>query len=85
MEWDITLPHRPHLGVYYRLYMIIDVYNHYVVGWIVIVHNQAELAEHLIAQTRQQLKMGRDQPTLHADLGSSILCAGTTTSISTQG
>lgn len=71
-SWDITLLRGPGRSVYYYLYMIIDVYSRYIVGWMVMECERAELAEQLIAQTCQQQGISRDQLTLHADRGSSM-------------
>ena len=35
----------------YYLYMIIDVYSRYIVGWLIANRESAELAEQLIAET----------------------------------
>jgi len=32
--WDITLLRGPHRGVYYRLYVILDLFSRYTVGWL---------------------------------------------------
>jgi putative transposase len=32
--WDITLLQGPHRGTYYRLYVILDLFSRFVVGWM---------------------------------------------------
>ena len=50
-SWDITKLRGPSKGVYYYLYVIIDIYSRYVVGWLIAEVESAELAEQLIAET----------------------------------
>jgi putative transposase len=71
-SWDITKLLGPTKWSYFHLYVILDVFSRYVVGWMVADRESATLAEKLIAETclRQQIK--RDQLTLHADRGSSM-------------
>ena len=50
-SWDITKLPGPARGVYYDLYVMLDIYSRYVVGWQVAVTETGELAEDLIADT----------------------------------
>ena len=34
-SWDITKLRGPSKGVYYYLYVMIDIYSRYVVGWLI--------------------------------------------------
>lgn len=47
-SWDITQLRGPSKGVYYYLYVIIDIYSRYVVGWLIAEVESAELAEQLL-------------------------------------
>ena len=71
-SWDITKLLGPTKWSYFYLYVIIDVFSRYVVGWLVADGESAALANKLIAQTyaRQNIKPG--ELTLHADRGSSM-------------
>lgn len=71
-SWDITKLKGPVKWVYYYLYVILDVFSRYVVGWMVAPRESGTLAERLIAAscTRQGIAPG--QLTLHADRGSSM-------------
>ena len=71
-SWDITKLLGPAKWTYFYLYVILDVFSRYVVGWMVAHRESAALAEKLIAETceRQQIKPG--QLTIHADRGSSM-------------
>jgi len=71
-SWDITKLLGPAKWTYYYLYVILDVFSRYVVGWMIAERESAALAEELIAQTcvRQDIEPG--QLTIHADRGSAM-------------
>jgi putative transposase len=71
-SWDITKLHGPAKWTYYHLYVILDIFSRYVVGWMVAHRESAALAEVLIRQTCTKQGIGRDQLTIHADRGSSM-------------
>jgi len=71
-SWDITKLAGPERGVYYELFVIIDIYSRYVVGWTVAAAETGELAEAFIADTLARQGITRDQLTLHADRGTSM-------------
>jgi putative transposase len=71
-SWDITKLHGPAKWTYYYLYVILDIYSRYAVGWMVATRESAALAEKLIAATCAKQRIGRGQLTLHADRGSSM-------------
>jgi putative transposase len=63
----------PSKGVYYCLYVMIDIYSRYVVGWLIAEVESAELAEQLIATTCAKQGVQREQLTLHADNGGPMI------------
>ncbi len=71
-SWDITKLKGPAKWVYYNLYVIMDVFSRYVVGWMVSHRESATLAERLIEETCERQGVARGQLTLHADRGSSM-------------
>ena len=71
-SWDITKLKGPRTWSYFHLYVILDVFSRYVVGWMVATHEQSALAEKLINETCRRQSIARDQLTLHADRGSSM-------------
>lgn len=68
-SWDITKLRGPSKGIYYYLYVIIDIFSRYVVGWMVAEAETAELAEQLIAETCTKQNVQPAQLTIHADNG----------------
>ncbi len=71
-SWDITKLQGPERGVYYELFVIIDIFSRYVVGWMVSPAETGELAEAFIADALATHGIDRDQLTLHADRGTSM-------------
>ena len=71
-SWDITKLRGPVKWSYFLLYVIIDIFSRYVVGWMVSTHESAVLAERLIKESILKHGIERNQLTLHADRGSSM-------------
>jgi putative transposase len=67
--WDISKLRGPTKGLYYYLYVLLDLFSRYVVGWMVATRETAELAQGLIETTCQRQGIALDQLTLHADRG----------------
>jgi putative transposase len=71
-SWDITKLHGPAKWTYYYLYVILDIYSRYAVGWMITHRESAALAEVLIRQTATKQSISAGQLTIHADRGSSM-------------
>jgi len=71
-SWDITKMRGPITGTYYYLYVILDVFSRYVVGWTLQCCESQEIAEELISQTCEKQNIVPGQLTIHADRGSSM-------------
>lgn len=71
-SWDITKLLGPQKWTYFHLYVILDVFSRYVVGWLVADKESAALAKKLIEECceRQQIEPGK--LTVHADRGTSM-------------
>jgi putative transposase len=68
-SWDITKLLGPAKWTYFYLYVILDIFSRYVVGWMIAPHESAALAERLIAETCAKQGIAPGQLTLHADRG----------------
>jgi len=68
-SWDITKLKGPIPYLYYSLYVILDLFSRYVVGWMVATHENARLAQRLIEATCLKQEIGPHQLTIHADRG----------------
>ena len=71
-SWDITKLLGPAKWTYFYLYVIMDIFSRYVVGWMIAPAESAALAERLIGETCAKQNIEKGQLTLHADRGSSM-------------
>jgi putative transposase len=72
-SWDITKLLGPAKWTYFYLYVILDVFSRYVVGWMVAPRESAQLARKLIEETCARQGIAPGALTLHADRGSSMI------------
>jgi putative transposase len=71
-SWDITKLAGPAKWTWYHLYVILDIFSRYAVGWMVAAREAAVLAERLLADTIASQQVEADQLTVHADRGTSM-------------
>jgi putative transposase len=71
-SWDISKLKGPAKWTCFYLYVILDVFSRYAVGWTVQHRENAPLAKALIAQSCEQQKIPRGQLTVHADRGTAM-------------
>jgi putative transposase len=71
-SWDITKLRGPSKWSYFYLYVILDVFSRYAVGWMVASCESATLAKRLIEETCDKQSIKRGELTIHADRGSSM-------------
>jgi len=69
-SWDITRLKAATKWSYYYLYVIMDVFSRYVVGWTLADAETGDLAKHLIAETCRKHEIEPGSLTIHADNGS---------------
>ena len=68
-SWDITKLLGPQKWTYFYLYVILDIFSRYPVGWMVAERESASLAERLIAETQEKQGIQPGQLTVHMDRG----------------
>ena len=68
-SWDITYFPTRVRGLYFYLYMMIDIYSRKIVGWSVHGIQSSEYAANLIRQACLDESVNRHQLTLHSDNG----------------
>jgi putative transposase len=68
-SWDITKLRGPVRWTYFYLYVLLDIYSRYVVGWMIAERETAALARDLVETTCSRQGIPREQLTLHADNG----------------
>ena len=72
-SWDITKLKGPAKLVYFYLYVILDIFSRYVVGWMIAEAENAGLAERLIEHSCAKQGVAPGQLKLHADRGSPMV------------
>jgi len=71
-SWDITKLLGPVKWAYFYLYVILDIFSRYVVGWMVASRETALLAKKLIDEACQKQGIHPGQLLIHADRGPSM-------------
>jgi putative transposase len=71
-SWDITKLLGPVKWTYFYLYVILDIFSRYVVGWLVAEKESAALAKKLIAETVEKEGIEAGRLAIHADRGPSM-------------
>jgi putative transposase len=72
-SWDITKLLGPVKWTYYYLYVLLDIFSRYVVGWLIAERQASRLAEALIGESCAKQNIPPDQLTIHADRGGPML------------
>ena len=72
-SWDITKLRGPVKLRYYYLYVMLDVFSRYIVGWMVAERESAALSEELITAACANQRIEEDQLTIHADRGGPMI------------
>lgn len=71
-SWDITKLKGPAKWTYYYLYVILDIFSRYVVGWMVAGRESSSLAKKLIEQSCEKQGIQSSQLSIHSDRGPSM-------------
>ncbi len=75
-SWDITKLKSITKWTYFYLYVIIDIFSRYIVGWMVAHQEKTALAKKLIEESCHKQNIMQNQLTLHADRGPSMRSKG---------
>lgn len=67
--WDITKLPTQVRGVYLCLYLILDLYSRFVVGWMISRKENAGLARHLFQRVIERYAVPKDTLIVHQDRG----------------
>jgi putative transposase len=68
-SWDITQLRGPAKWTCFYLYVILDIFSRFVVGWLLADCQSQELAERLIVDTCAKHQIAKGQLVIHADNG----------------
>lgn len=69
-SWDITRLPGPQRGLFFFLYVMLDLFSRFVVGWMVAGREGSAPAAHFVAATCQRQGIAPGQLTIHSDRGS---------------
>ena len=72
-SWDITKLRGPGKGRLFYLYVMLDIFSRYVVGWMLAESESARLADRLIRACCRTQSINRGQLTIHADRGAPMV------------
>jgi len=70
--WDITKLKGPEKWTYFYLYVMIDIFSRFVVGWMVAFRELSHLAKDFLKETLERQQIRKGQLTIHADRGTSM-------------
>ena len=84
-SWDISYLKTPVAGIYFYLYMIVDIYSRKIVGWTIQPHENSEHAAALMVQACADEKISANQICLHSDNGSAMKGATLLTTLQNLG
>jgi putative transposase len=71
-SWDITKLLGPVKWTYYYLYVLLDIFSRYVVGWMVAQVESTQLAQQLLGEAYARQGITPGSLTIHADRGTSM-------------
>ena len=76
-SWDITKLRGPIPWTYYYLYVVLDVFSRYVVGWLIADTETSALAQQVLGESYHKQNVTPGQLTVHADRGTSMRAKAT--------
>lgn len=76
-SWDITKVPGPVRGCYYNLYVAIDIFSRYVVGWTIARTENAALARAFLSEAFERHDIKPGQLVCHADRGTPMTARST--------
>ncbi len=84
-SWDITKLLGPAKWIYFYLFVILDIFSRYAVGWMVASRESADLAQRLIRETIEKQGISQNQLIIHSDRGPSMKSHGVAQLLGTLG
>lgn len=76
-SWDITKLKGPKKWSYFHLYVMMDIFSRYIVGWMVATRENAKLAQAFINETVEKYAIDPTGLTIHSDRGSPMTAKST--------
>lgn len=76
-SWDITKLKGPEKWTYFYLYVVLDIFSRYVVGWMLAERESAALGQDVVRTACERHRIEPGQLTVHADRGSPMVAKST--------
>ena len=76
-SWDITKIPGPLRGQFFNLYVMLDIFSRYVVGWTIVARESREVAKSFLLATFKQHCIAPGQLACHSDRGASMVAKST--------
>jgi transposase InsO family protein len=76
--WDITKLPGPAKWAYFCLYVVLDLFSRFVVGWLIAAQESAALAQQLVTESYVRQGLTRDQLSIHSDRGGPMIAGSLT-------
>jgi putative transposase len=77
-SWDITKLPGPLAGHFFNLYVMLDIFSRFVVGWTLVARESKEVAKDFLERTFRAHGIAPGQLTCHSDRGISMVAKSTT-------
>lgn len=85
VSWDITYLPTQVMGVYFYLYLFLDIYSRKIIGWQVYESESSELASEVMRDICEREQIAPNQVVLHSDNGSPMKGATMLATLQTLG
>jgi putative transposase len=76
-SWDITKLPGPAAGLFFNLYVMLDIFSRYVVGWRIAPRETQEVTKDFLAATFRQHRIEPGQLACHSDRGITMVAKST--------
>jgi putative transposase len=76
-SWDITKVPGPQRGVYFSLYVILDIFSRYVVGWTIARTESTAAAKSMLSDAFERHNIQPNRLVCHADRGTPMTAKST--------
>lgn len=70
--WDITKLKGPAKWEYFHLYVVLDIFSRYVVGWMLATRESGNLAKQLLEESYLKQRIQPHQLVIHSDRGAAM-------------
>lgn len=72
-SWDITKLRGPQKWTYFYLYVLLDIFSRYVVGWLIADRESGDLAQELMRESCSKQEIASESLTIHSDRGGPMI------------